>query len=79
MQFPVVLAVLFAAGVSARDFTLYSNVNFGGNAHRGTRSDDSACCTLPRDCTGSNWQNRGDAFTVPAHLDNHIQSFRNRC
>ncbi|KAK1836521.1 hypothetical protein QBC39DRAFT_378070 [Podospora conica] len=99
MQFPVVLAALLAAGVSARDFTLYSEVNFGGTAHRETRNDDAACwnlngkgdtassvrgggCTTffrERDCQGSNWQNRGDAFTVPAHLDNHIWSFRNRC
>lgn len=46
MQFPIFLAALFATGVSARDFTLYSEANFGGAAHRETRWDDNACCML---------------------------------
>lgn len=32
-----------------------------------------------RDCQGSNWQNYGDAATVPEFLNDHIWSFRNEC
>ncbi|KAJ8108849.1 hypothetical protein OPT61_g7883 [Boeremia exigua] len=99
MQLTAILATLVAAA-AARDFTLYDEVNFGGNRHRETRNDDAACwnmngagdrassvaggrgCTTfyrDRDCRGSNWQQRGNAFTVPDFLDNHIYSFRNRC
>jgi hypothetical protein len=42
---------------------------------------DSGCTTFyqERDCRGSNWQQRGDAFTVPDFLNDHIYSFRNQC
>lgn len=44
MQLTVVVATLLAAAVSARDFTLYENANFGGSYHREQRWDDDACC-----------------------------------
>ena len=35
--------------------------------------------TRERDCQGSNWQQVGDAATVPEFLNDHIWSFRNKC
>ncbi|KAH6847756.1 hypothetical protein B0I37DRAFT_415473 [Chaetomium sp. MPI-CAGE-AT-0009] len=100
MQVTICVATLLAAAASARDFTLYDEVNFGGAGHRQTQNDDAACWNLNgagdrassvrggggcttffwgRDCTGESWQQRGDAFTVPAFLNDHIRSFRNQC
>lgn len=44
MQLTIVLATLLASMVSARSFTLYDDVNFGGAAHNEDRNDDAACC-----------------------------------
>lgn len=46
MQHFVFIAALLAAVASARDFTLYSEHNMGGEPHRETRNDDDACCKL---------------------------------
>ncbi|KAF1828812.1 hypothetical protein BDW02DRAFT_511411 [Decorospora gaudefroyi] len=78
MHFSTAVVIMLASTASARVFTLYDDINFGGNSHRETRNDDAACC-IERGCTGSNWQQRGNAFTVPGFLDNHIWSFRNQC
>lgn len=32
-----------------------------------------------RDCKGDQWENEGDAPTVPSFLNDHIWSFRNKC
>ncbi|RBR14469.1 uncharacterized protein FIESC28_07705 [Fusarium coffeatum] len=39
----------------------------------------NGCTTFfrERDCTGSSWNNWGDAATVPSFLNDHIWSFRN--
>jgi hypothetical protein len=44
MKLTDIVATLLAAVVSARDFTLYENANFGGAYHREQRWDDDACC-----------------------------------
>lgn len=44
MQLVTILYSLLACTASARIFTLYDEVNFGGNGHRETRNDDAACC-----------------------------------
>ncbi|KAK2616564.1 hypothetical protein QQS21_000387 [Conoideocrella luteorostrata] len=96
----IFVGTLLASLATARSFTLFDDVNFGGKAHDENRNNDAACwnlngagdqassvrggpgCTTffqQRDCQGSNWQQRGNAFTVPAHLDNHIWSYRNQC
>ncbi|KAK4120392.1 hypothetical protein N657DRAFT_625329 [Parathielavia appendiculata] len=81
MQLTLFIAIILASVTSARDFTLYDDVNYGGAAHRETRNSNAACCmlTIHRDCQGSNWLQRGIALTVPAHLSNHIWSFHNQC
>ncbi|KAK6819576.1 hypothetical protein PG990_010073 [Apiospora arundinis] len=100
MQFTALAATLFVAVASARQFTLFDDINFGGAAHYENRNNDDACwnlngagdqassvqggagCTTffrQRDCNGENWQQRGNAFTVPGFLDNHIWSYRNKC
>lgn len=44
MQLTVFVATLLASVVSARSFTLYDDVNFGGAAHSENRNNDAACC-----------------------------------
>lgn len=44
MQFTTVVAIMLASTASARVFTLYDDINFGGNSHGETRNDDAACC-----------------------------------
>ncbi|KAH8648741.1 hypothetical protein BGZ60DRAFT_329635, partial [Tricladium varicosporioides] len=78
MQLTTFVATLLAVVVSARDFTLYDDSNYGGASHFENRWDDDACC-MQRDCQGSNWQNYDDAPTVPGFLNDHIWSFRNKC
>lgn len=46
MQLTVFAAALLASVVSARSFTLYDDVNFGGVAHAENRNNDAACCML---------------------------------
>ncbi|EPE31425.1 hypothetical protein GLAREA_12728 [Glarea lozoyensis ATCC 20868] len=46
MQIPAILAILLAAGASARDFTLYEEQNFGGGYHREQRWNDKACWNM---------------------------------
>ncbi|KAJ3523240.1 hypothetical protein NM208_g12526 [Fusarium decemcellulare] len=95
MQLTAFVANLLAAVVSARDFTLFEHSNFGGATHFENRFDDDACwnmngkgdtasshtdsSTRERDCQGGQWQNYGDASTVPEFLNDHIWSFRNKC
>ncbi|CCC05614.1 hypothetical protein SMACR_09639 [Sordaria macrospora] len=86
MQLTTFIASLMLASapaVQARFFTLYDDINYGGQPHAENRPDGATCCTLflclNRDCQGSSWQQRGDAPTVPAFLNDHIWSYANRC
>ncbi|KAJ0107279.1 uncharacterized protein J7T55_015744 [Diaporthe amygdali] len=93
MKFTILAATLLTSVVSARSFTLYDDVNFGGAAHAENRNNDAACWNLngAGDHTSSvkggsgcttffhNWQQRGNAFTVPDFLNDHIWSYRNQC
>lgn len=44
MQLTAFVTTLLAAVVSARDFTLYDDSNFGGASHFENRFEDDACC-----------------------------------
>ena len=44
MQLTVFVATLLGSVVSARSFTLYDEINFGGAAHAENRNNDAACC-----------------------------------
>ncbi|KAK3392533.1 hypothetical protein B0T20DRAFT_396166 [Sordaria brevicollis] len=103
MQLTTFIASLMLASapaVQARFFTLYDDVNYGGQPHAENRPDGATCWNLNgagdkassvrggsgcttffqnRDCQGSSWQQRGDAPTVPAFLNDHIWSYANRC
>ncbi|KAH7171444.1 hypothetical protein EDB81DRAFT_877439 [Dactylonectria macrodidyma] len=55
--------------------------NMNGKGDQASSVRGAGCTTFfrERDCQGSNWQNYGDASTVPEFLNDHIWSFRNRC
>ena len=46
MQLSIIFVALFTAAVTARDFTLYSEANFGDASHGQTRWDDDACWNM---------------------------------
>ncbi|KAF9881783.1 hypothetical protein CkaCkLH20_00929 [Colletotrichum karsti] len=100
MKFTIIAATLLASVVSARQFVLYDDINYGGTGNAENQPDEARCWNLngrgdkassvtggagcstffqQRDCQGSSWQQRGNAPTVPAFLNDHIWSFMNRC
>jgi hypothetical protein len=46
MQLTIFVATLLASVVSARSFTLFDGINFGGTTHTENRLNDHACCML---------------------------------
>jgi len=44
MKLTIVATTLLATAVSARDFTVYVEANYGGARNRDMRDNDNACC-----------------------------------
>ncbi|KAL6924120.1 hypothetical protein ACHAPO_011209 [Fusarium lateritium] len=56
--------------------------NLNGKGDTASSVKNLGTCTTffrERDCQGANWQQVGDAATVPDFLNDHIWSFRNQC
>ncbi|KAH6964524.1 hypothetical protein HG530_003895 [Fusarium avenaceum] len=55
--------------------------NMNGKGDKASSVKGKWCTTFyrERDCKGDQWENEGDAPTVPSFLNDHIWSFRNKC